>query len=102
MKLTVQLQPARSPILDIFSAVARLTSLSDDTSVNEGFDHGPYVNLVFETSDIKDLWIRLQGELAQDTALANCSIISCQGAVGWDDFLLLHHFGPAEPLDTLT
>ena len=33
--------------------------------------------------------------------LAAAAIIVCEGEHGWDDYLLLHHFDPAEPLDTM-
>lgn len=99
MELAIQLQPARSPGYDIRNCVVRLSGLAHGATITEGFDVGPYVNIYFDTSDVTELWSRLRHELEQDTSLANCSIICCQGDAGWDDYRLLHHYDPAEAVD---
>jgi hypothetical protein len=33
------------------------------------------------------------------SALRNAAIIMCEGTRGWDDYRLLHHYDPAQPLD---
>jgi hypothetical protein len=103
--LYVQLQPARSPGLDVAGAVARLSrageGLTARVRVTAGVDRGPYVNLAFTAADLPGLWAAVRAELRVDPALAASAIAVCEGDRGLDDYLLLHHFDPAEPLDEL-
>jgi hypothetical protein len=34
--------------------------------------------------------------------LAQAAIVVCEGELGWDDYLLLHHFNSDEELDELS
>jgi hypothetical protein len=101
----VQLQPARLPGLDVAGAVARLTRAGARAGararVAEGLDRGRYVNVEFETEDAAGVWAVVRAELRVVPGLAGAAIVCCEGEHGWDDFLLLHHFDPAEPLDRL-
>jgi hypothetical protein len=56
----------------------------------------------FEAEDAVELWMAVRAELRAVPGLAAAAIVCCQGAQGWDDYLLLHHFDPTEPLDRLT
>ncbi len=97
--LYVQLQPAHSPGLDVEPAVERLRALADPAMVERSEDAGPYVNVGFATADVPALWAAVRAQVAADAALAGCAIVCCQGARGWDDYRLLHHFDPSLPLD---
>lgn len=103
--LTVQVQPALSPGLDMAEAVARLTRAGEHTGarvrVEEGFDRVAYVNLDFVAGAVAALWAAVQAELRAVPGLAEAAIACCQGEYGWDDYLLLHHYDPSEPLDQL-
>lgn len=100
-RLHIQLQPARSPGLDLPEAVARLSCLATGVLVTEGEDNGRYVNVDFKVADPSGLWALIRQELHSVAGLAGAAIIVCEGERGWDDYLLLHHFNPAEPLDRL-
>jgi hypothetical protein len=101
--LHVQLQPARSPDLDVADAVARLTEVGERqtarSSVTEGYDRGRYVNVEYVTADVTGLWSSVLAVVRTVPGLSNAAIVCCQGEHGWDDYLLLYHFDPAEPLD---
>lgn len=99
--LNIQLQTDRLSVIDAAPAVARLRALADGSHVSEGEDDGRYINVSFEVDDIAVLWAAVQKQLQADTALAAATIVVCQGQHGWDDYLLLHHFDPSEPLETI-
>lgn len=103
--LHVQLQPTRSPGLDEATAVKRLTDAGHQcdarSRVTEGVDACRYVNLDFCTTDLVALWAAVRVEVQTVRGLSAAAIVCCQGEFGWDDYLLLHHFDPAEPLDEL-
>lgn len=100
-RLNIQIQPARSPGLDVAATVARLKRLAVGARVTEGEDEGPYVNVNFKVADLTGLWASVQEELRAMTELSVAAIVVCEGDNGWDDYRLLHHFDPAEPLDQL-
>jgi hypothetical protein len=100
-RMNIQLQPARSPGLDVAAAVVQLCGLASSSSVSAGEDEGPYINVGFEAADPAGLWAAIREQFRADHALAGAAIVVCQGDYGWDDYLLLHHFDPAEPLDKL-
>ena len=94
----VQLQPARSPELDADAAASRIAALAPAV-VTRGDDAGPYINIDFRPTEMSTLWTAVQAELVADPRLAACVIACCEGERGWDDYLLLHHYDPSEPLD---
>jgi hypothetical protein len=96
--LNVQLQPARSPGLDVEAAVARLQAVAPAT-VGRGEDVGPYINIGFRAADLPALWAAVQEVVRADVGLSRCVIACCEGERGWDDYRLLHHFDPSQPLD---
>jgi hypothetical protein len=99
--VSIQLQPARSPGLDASAAVAWLRALASGAWIDEGEDAGAYVNISFKCAEPTELWAAIRNQIRADPALAAAAIVVCQGKDGWDDYLLLHHFDPAEPLDEM-
>ena len=101
--LSIQLQPALSDgkhehHAELLTKVA--TSASDDITI-ERQDADEYLNILFETSDIGQLWAGLRVVIASEPAIAGSAIVCCEGDHGWDDYLLLHHFDPSETVDKL-
>jgi hypothetical protein len=108
--LCVQIQPERAPGLDEASARDILLNVGAGTGVvhaqvTEGYDGCRYINIQYATDDLPRLWTLIkEGVLNEPKVgplLARCMIVVCQGEAGWDDYLLLHHFDGAEPLDSL-
>ena len=109
--LTVQLQPGLATgfdptlVRDLLDGLASNSSLIESVAVTEGDDNGPYVNFTVKTPDVAALWRVIRQELFSlplaGQHLARAAIVTCQGNAGWDDYLLLHHFDMAEPLDSL-
>jgi hypothetical protein len=101
--LHVQIQPARSPRLDVSGAVTRLARAAQQAGatvcVSQGDDHGRYVNVDFTANDLPAVWAVVQPDVQTIPGLAEAAIACCQGEQGWDDYLLLHHFDPTEALD---
>jgi hypothetical protein len=97
-RLHIQLQPARSPGLDA-DAVASVLQALAPAVVTRGEDEGPYINIDFRPTDVGVLWAAVRERVRADPALAASAIVCCEGKRGWDDYRLLHHFDPAEPLD---
>jgi hypothetical protein len=97
-QLCIQIQTAHSPGLDADVVIARLQALATAV-VTRGEDAGPCINIDFQPADVRSLWAAVREQVHADPALAACAIICCEGAKGWDDYRLLHHFDSAEPLD---
>lgn len=100
-RLSVQLQPDRSPTLDVRNVVTLLESLAIGVRVSEANDDGRYVNLDFEAADLSGLWESIRREVKSIAGLSEAAIIVCEGEIGWDDYLLLHHYDPTEALNQL-
>jgi len=100
-RLSIQLQPARSPELNLAEAVAKLSSLAPDVRATEHQEKGPYVNVDFKTADLSGLWQSVREVLEALPGLNRAAIVVCEGDRGWDDYLLLHHFDPEEKVDAL-
>ena len=99
--LCVQIQPTRSPDLDSAEIAATLRTLSNDSWVTEGDDDGPYINVCLNVANLDQLWLKIRELLRANPALARCTIITCQGKMGWDDYLLLHHYDRSLRLDEI-
>jgi len=107
--LCIQIQPNRAPEMDM----ARVRALGEEVasdkvlverfSIVQGEDGGPYVNLMFETERLAELWKLLSVKLYEDrgvgAGMARASMSTCEGKHGWDDYLLLYHFDPEIKLD---
>ena len=100
-RLHLQLQPARSPQLDLVGAITILTSLVPDVRVTDGEDDGRYINVDFKTADLCGLWHSIRKTMQAVPGLASATIIACEGEHGWADYLLLHHYDPQEIVDGL-
>ena len=101
--LSVQIQPHRSDI-DMqavgaaFETILRTSELIDGHSFERGEDEGEYSNYSFSTSSLSGLWSLISSSIYSNPdlgpAISACSIVTCEGSRGWDDYLLLHHFDP--------
>lgn len=58
------------------------------------------VTAVFRTVRSRTFWRRVRTRL-EEAGLTAGAIVVCEGPHGWHDYLLLHHFDPAQTLDTL-
>ena len=107
--LSVQVQPSRSPGIDIqrinnaFEQIALLDSLVEHHEFNEGHDKGHYFNYTFGTLHALKLWRLIQNRIYCDEELGvhmrRASMVMCSSETGWHDYLLLFHFDPAVKLD---
>ncbi len=91
---------------DITDICAKLNDgWPESISFETGDDDGRYVNLFLTTSDRAETWNRIRSQMIETELsggeLRNAMIVTMTGEEGWDDYLLLHHFDSAEPLDTL-
>lgn len=70
----------------------------------EGEDEGSYIDLMFETTELQTLWRLLQNTLYKDAKigedLSKASIAVCEGADGWNNYLLLFHYDLSQKLDS--
>ena len=70
-----------------------------------GEDDGRYVNLFVDSVDAVAIWNSIETILLSDRMIGpevrTASIVTITGPNGWDDYFLLHHFDPTEPLDTI-
>ena len=108
--LSIQVQPARSPGIDMpaiqamFAAIATEKGLVEHHAFNHGVDDGPYFNFTFGTLDARTLWQRIRRDLYEDPGagphMRRASMAVCSEETGWDDYDLLYHFDPAVPVDT--
>jgi hypothetical protein len=99
--INVQIQPERSPAMDIPAAIAGLSSLDASARVTEGVDDGPYINIDFTPADATVLWGDINSRLTAEPELARAAIVACEGRNGWDDYLLLHHYDRTLILDEM-
>jgi hypothetical protein len=106
--LMIQIHPHRAPAMNTDDVraicdalVRREPGIIERLDVDDGMDGHPYVNLVFESPTLPYLWERLQ-HLLYDAggSLTACSIVTCEGKDGWNDYRLLHHFDPDETRDS--
>jgi hypothetical protein len=104
-----QIQIARLSFMtekDITDICAKLKdSWPESISYETGEDDGRYVNLILTTPDRTETWNRIRSKLIDSKLpggeLRDAMIVTMTGQEGWDDYLLLHHYDSAEPLDSL-
>lgn len=107
--LNVQVLPDLSPDLDLGGVLALFSTAAElaeaELDVTSGDDDGPFINYHFRAADPVRLWEVLQTQVYLDRTvgprLAVASIAVCEGAHGWDDYLILHHLDRSVPLDSL-
>ena len=110
--LSVQIQPARSPGLNMqrldaaFEAIATDRYLVEHHAFNNGVDKEPYFNYTFGTRHALQLWESIQVRIFHsdefEPHMKCASMVMCSSEEGWDDYLLLFHFDPAVGLDATT
>ena len=108
--LSIQIQPERSPGINIvrltkaFESIASDKALVENQDFNSGEDGGAYFNYTFGTRNARLLWdsirnfIYLSPEFGQHMKVASMAV--CSEETGWDNYLLLFHYDPALPLDS--
>ena len=100
--ICIQLQPKKSSELKKENVLRILQSFGFSPEITEGNDDGPYINLTFDTTSITQTWSQLKHELLNCPGIETSAIITCEGSLGWDNYLLLHHFDPSQKLDKAT
>ena len=65
-----------------------------------------WLNFGFSGPAAGQVWKMLRSEVINHrqwgSRLRRCSIVTCEGSRGWDNYVLLHHFDADQPLDTLS
>jgi hypothetical protein len=106
--LSIQVQPVRSPGIDmerISSALLQIASdpLVDNHSFDNGHDNGAYFNFTFSTDRPKELWNRIRANIYDNlefgSHMQRASMAMCSSDTGWDDYALLYHFDRTLRLD---
>jgi hypothetical protein len=107
--LSIQVQPDRSPGIDIqrlsqeFLAISELTSLVKHHAFNSGNDNGIYFNFTFGTTNAQALWSvilqRLYGAADFEAHMSRASMAMCSGESGWETYVQLFHYDPTVPVD---
>ncbi|NII10134.1 hypothetical protein [Oleiagrimonas sp. C23AA] len=106
--LSVQIQPERSPGIDVeriselFQELADRDDLVLRHSFDNGQDNGAYFNFTFGTERPAELWFAMQELifLAQEhqSHMAAASMAMCSGEAGWDQYAQLYHWNPEVPV----
>ena len=109
--LCLQFQPRRAAGLSpqvmtvLMARVAAALPHMREFSFRRGSARGPYINYFFESRTPARVWKALRGQALRHRrlggSLRQSTIVTCQGSRGWENYLLLHHFDSAQPLDTL-
>jgi hypothetical protein len=103
----VQVQPERAKRLDIAAANESLRRLAKNRTLvrrfkfEEGSDNGSYMNFNYLTTRPTDLWEALRSGPLRSRLLRSAAMVVCEGANGWDDYLLLHHWDRRLKLDAV-
>ncbi len=104
----IQIHTDRAPGLDLAAVRSACHKLAEDKSLVRCFaiiDKGcvDHINFMFATDNAKGLWSALTASLLEDASLGpsikKAAMVMCQGANGWDDYRLLHHYDPAQRTD---
>jgi hypothetical protein len=106
----IQIHTDRAPGLDLAAVRSACDALAQNKALVRCFavidkGCGDHVNFMFATHDARALWRALTASLFENHALGpairKCAMVMCQGAQGWDDYRVLHHFDPRHPVDPL-
>ena len=97
-KICIQLQPHRAPelslkeIRSVLESIGATPRLVQGHRVDEGEENGPYLNFIFETPDLEELWRLIEDQIFREPLWGRlarkASIVTCEG-------LILHHYDPA-------
>jgi len=103
-----QIQIDRLPTLTeegVIRACRRLSESRPSVRFESGEDNGRYINLFIESDDAVAACDLINTALLSDRTIGHeirtAAIVTMTGRRGWDDYLLLHHFDPIEPLDSI-
>ena len=108
--LCFQVQPkrVRGIDLDAIAALMARIAMSPDTrefTIQRGRGKDPWVNFVFTTRSMVRTWGRLESEAMRHRRLGpqlrKSSIVTCEGAHGWNNYRMLHHFDRHQVVDHL-
>jgi hypothetical protein len=107
--LHIQVQPGLAESLDMvrlrreFQAIATDNPLVSGHRFRNGNDDGDYYNFDFDTPRPAALWEQIRAAVYDASAFGqsvhHSSMAICTGIHGWEDYLLIHHWDPAEDLD---
>lgn len=102
----IQIDRLRTITEDRITEICRnLSAQIVNLKYESGDDDGRYVNILVDTEDAGAVWRALQVSFLADKIMgqeiSGAAIVTMSGRNGWDDYLMLHHFDPLEPLDTL-
>lgn len=97
--INIQLQPEMSSDIDKGKVIDVIVRLGQSLEVSEGDDEGLYINLAFKVGDPVLFWQEHKKHLTNCPGFSEASIVTCEGKLGWDDYLLLHHFDPEVQCD---
>ena len=109
-RLHIQVQLQREPRLDETLVMALLLAIGTEAGINrvgftDGEDKGRWIGFNYWTDTLGQAWPLIRekglGDPSIGALLAKATIVVCEGDDGWNDYLLLHHFDPDEPLDRL-
>lgn len=103
--LYVQVQPARSPGIDmmalttLFRELVSRIDLVRSHAFEQGDDDGAYYNFTFDTDRPLALWRLIQDAIFQAPDhrdhLARSAMAMCSSEGGWHRYSQLHHWDPA-------
>lgn len=101
--ICIQIQPDLSRLfseqaIDELRTVPVPPGLVKKVTVEEGTDNGRYINLLFQTTNARQLWPVIREQLIH-LGLQRAAIVTCSGRESWQNYLLLHHFNAKERLD---
>lgn len=107
--LSIQIQPERSPGIDIQAIEALFRSLADRIDLvrhhafAHGDDDGPYYNFTFGSERPGDLWRLIRSSIFEAPEhrdhLAACAMAMCSSEGGWHRYTQLHHWDPGVPVE---
>lgn len=106
--LSVQVQPERSPGIDMDALTASFRALVDridlvrSHSFDHGYDDGAYYNFTFGTERPAELWRLIQSTIFQvpeyRSRLAVSAMAMCSSESGWHRYSQLYHWDPEVPV----
>jgi hypothetical protein len=103
----VQVQPERTKRLDVSATIESLRRIAGNRTLvrrfkfEEGSDNSTYMNFNYLTTKPAGLWQALRSGPLRSKFLRSASMVVCEGADGWNDYLLLHHWDRRRKLDSV-
>ena len=107
--LHIQVQPEIVESLDVVRLRKEFLDLANNNPLvighrfRNGNDNGDYYNFDFDTDQPAAFWNQVLTQVFASSdfggEVRKSSMAICTGRNGWDDYLLIHHWDPAEELD---